>query len=123
MQERYIKASDAVNALCKNAGDDATIAGFMALVDGIPTADVAPTAWISVKDRLPEHPPDTTDEKGRACFCTTNYVIVTNGKKVFTAYFEHQGRQPGYFWYRDSAHELTDITHWMPLPEPPKEKA
>jgi hypothetical protein len=41
MQERYIKASDAVNALLASAGDDATIAGFMALVDGIPTAHSA----------------------------------------------------------------------------------
>lgn len=77
--------------------------------------------WISVEDRLPEHPPDTIDEKGRLCFCTTNYVLVTNGKIVYPAYFEHQGKQPGYFWYRYSLNEIADITHWMPLPKPPKE--
>ena len=57
--------------------------------------------WISVKDRLPE---------------SSGSYIVYSGKSgtVFTAHF----------WARDnrwSGRSLNlTITHWMPLPEPPK---
>ncbi len=54
--------------------------------------------WISVKDRLPEQ---------------YDHVLIANGKIVTTAYF-----QDGEF-----VGEETDIviTHWMPLPQPPKD--
>ncbi len=62
--------------------------------------------WISVKDRLP----------GYLTRC-----LVTNGKYVKTS------------WSKDNDHAwceihdfdedvwLEDVTHWMPLPEPPKQ--
>lgn len=111
MQERYIKASDAVNALCKNAGDDATIAGFMALVDGIPSADAAPAAWISVEDKLP----------------ADGMNILVANIKTGNQYVSHKD-----LVYFDTDHNACAptsyfqtfvFTHWMPLPEPPKEEA
>lgn len=57
--------------------------------------------WISVKDRLPND---------------SNEVIITDGRFV----------TGGYGWYGDyfsndydDNMELSEITHWMPLPAPP----
>ena len=60
--------------------------------------------WISVEERLPE-------VKGK-------YIVCTRKKAVYcTAFRFFHGE--GYF-----ATDLnTHITHWMPLPEPPKEGA
>lgn len=68
------------------------------------TIDSAPTQkWISVKERLPEN-------KGR-------YIIYMCGQEPFVSWFDG-----------DRFHSLSTVpiaypaTHWMPLPEPPKEK-
>ena len=62
--------------------------------------------WISVKDRLPE-------EKGR--YLTANKRC---GDKivVFDLWFG------GGFWYVEEEDDVFDfeVTHWMPMPEPPK---
>ena len=69
-------------------------------------ATLEATEWISVKDRLPE----------------TGKRVLTyadNGA-MFAAHLD------GY-WYIDTGEmyystPLANITHWMPLPEPPKEE-
>jgi hypothetical protein len=61
--------------------------------------------WISVKDELPEpneiylvHCPSWSDDECAVC-------LFENGK-----------------WYYDHDSEINSyVTHWMPLPEPPKE--
>ena len=59
--------------------------------------------WISVEERLPEY--------GR-------YLVVTQkgnaGPKAHTATYNHMG------WWTHA--DFGEITHWMPLPEPPKEE-
>lgn len=62
--------------------------------------------WISVKDRLPGHIPG---------FIQSDTVIVTNGISVWLDDFWTltNGR-----WMSQSDGE---ITHWQPLPEPPKQ--
>lgn len=55
--------------------------------------------WISVKDRLPEKMPD-------------EYLVVNNGAVGLAIY--HDG-----LWISPS--RSANITHWMPLPEPPEE--
>lgn len=60
--------------------------------------------WISVKDRLPDNVSD---------------VFITNGKDVGIGYFNT-------WWYNDLPSDevrhinSSDVTHWMPLKEPPK---
>lgn len=60
--------------------------------------------WISIEDRLPNN---------------DNVVLVINKHRVTIArYFGNEswsGRQ-------GKEHRLSTITHWMPLPEPPKEE-
>lgn len=63
--------------------------------------------WISVEDRLPG----------------TQKILITDGDIVMRGY-----RRPDGAWkYGVGAHETWDrlslrpVTHWMPLPEPPKE--
>jgi len=62
--------------------------------------------WISVKDRLPE-------KNGR-------YI-------VNSSFYKNDPVMTSYFGYRDGSKILPvsfyckDVTHWQPLPEPPKE--
>lgn len=84
----------------------------------------APDGWISVKDRLP----DAAGYECLVCAVNENY----NQTHVFTA---HTGYgEPG--WWTSNVHYMSratspsdnklhpalKVTHWMPLPEPPKEE-
>lgn len=79
--------------------------------------------WISVKDRLP----DAAGYECLVCAVNENY----NQTHVFTA---HTGYgEPGWWTSNvhymsrakspsdNSLHSALKVTHWMPLPEPPKE--
>jgi hypothetical protein len=67
--------------------------------------------WISVKDRLPE----------------TNYrtmvIVCVDGKKSAARWFERttiRGKLVERFKYPWDVITCENITHWMPLPQPPK---
>ncbi len=65
-----------------------------------PAVNVFPAPqWISVKDRLPEK--------------NGNYLVCTKAMSVFTTHY----------WTDETrwSHYTNHITHWMPLPDPPKE--
>lgn len=69
-------------------------------------ADKTYSHWISVKERLPEN-----GQKIIAAFCgsggqVADQAIYSNGEFDFASW--------AYVW-------ADNITHWMPLPEPPKE--
>lgn len=72
--------------------------------------------WISVEDRLPE--PDSGEV----------LVWLTGGRCAFDEWHMHREDPTGMstthvlemgLMWRD--YEFEDITHWMPLPAPPKE--
>jgi len=71
--------------------------------------------WISVKERLPESP-----EKGSLPVIIASYSSM---RKIYhIGYVEFQ---KNYFYDRYNEKIVIDdpywqITHWMPLPEPPK---
>lgn len=68
--------------------------------------------WISVKDRLPN-----LDE---AVLVHAEYLhIKTNYYEVWSLFRRHGGELIWVDKYGDG-HKLTEVTHWMPLPEPPK---
>lgn len=72
------------------------VAKYKQLRDAVPK-------WISVEERLPE-------EAGK-------YIVCTRKKAVYcTAFRFFHGK--GYF----ATDSTTHITHWMPMPEPPKEE-
>ena len=94
------------------------------VMDMIDVLDEATTVggWISVKDRLPE----TAGYK-----CLVSAVNCFGQMSVFTAFTGYG--EPGW-WTNDKTHMRREIdeadnrlspvwkvTHWMPLPEPPKE--
>ncbi len=64
--------------------------------------------WISVKDRLPEE-----DSK----------ILVFEGYGIFLASYEFNEYQKKMFFYEYSTGKMfwDHVTHWMPLPELPKE--
>ena len=68
----------------------------------------AQTTWISVKDRLPE---------------TGTEVLVTDGLHTMVTWCEDtiDGIKwvDNYYTYVNV--RFREVTHWMPLPEPPKE--
>lgn len=79
-----------------------------------------PIEWISVKDRLPEVPTDSFPY-------VKNYLVVVrifeNHKEVrFMEYASYMFK--GIIisrWKWDSINAPYEVTHWMPLPEPPTE--
>ncbi len=81
----------------------------LAIADHLVSNGVTVQKWISVDDRLPE---DSNDGFADA-------VLVTDGFVQHMAYFvggewrfAESGEIKEPMWYR--------ITHWMPLPQPPK---
>lgn len=71
--------------------------------------------WISVEDRLPEQlkSRQTIGRNGQyGKVLTSKDVLVTNGKSREVSYIYLGAWQIG---------EIEEITHWMPLPEPPKD--
>lgn len=73
--------------------------------------------WISVNDRLPEK--NTTIDviingKYRLPDAVYSLKDMWNKKDNFSAYMRGDN---GMYW----ADITSDVTHWMPIPEPPKE--
>ena len=69
--------------------------------------------WISVEDRMP---------------INTDNILAFNGyggvgEYDIMYYTVHSKIHKWAFYYDyDRSEEIVEITHWMPLPEPPKEK-
>lgn len=71
--------------------------------------------WISVEDDLPCNNPNNIH------FGFTNKVFAIDyNKNIFIAYMTKYNNK--WVWCRDDKFDLSYIiTHWMPIPEPPKE--
>ena len=81
------------------------------LIDEQPTIG----GWISVKERLPEEHADEHSYEFEQFLCSTvwdDVRMVGFGTRI--------GDDKPHFW---SGNSIWDdwVTHWMPLPEPPKE--
>jgi len=91
---------------------DAFLAGYQAakeedtcehILDMSKMVDV--NGWISVKDRLPEK-----NSELLLLMCVDGYEL---------GYYE---RYTGYGWTNVLGTDCLNVTHWMPLPEAPKEE-
>ena len=76
--------------------------------------------WISVKDRLPK-------KNGRyLCYRPLHYMKILKMSAIGIYYYgrmENEGDRKGFYFF-DSDYgdvEISNVTHWMELPEPPKE--
>lgn len=105
---RYIDADELYKAAQKRIAEanEARMAvvddEFLDLINDAFTEDVAPRAeWISVKERLPD--------------LYGTYLVYTYDNHIKLGYFCELviGLPPSF--------DDFDVTHWMPLPEPPKE--
>ena len=84
-----------------------------------PKADVQPVdSWISVNDRLPEAVEE--DVNGKIAFSKSVlvYLVYDNG---FTYITNDRFRVDSKSWLHEIPGEGCKVTHWMPLPEPPKD--
>jgi len=61
--------------------------------------------WISVKDRLPE---------------VGKVVLAFGTRSATTGMFQGVGTRNDLWWWK--GHTIKHVSHWMPLPEPPKEE-
>lgn len=70
--------------------------------------------WISVEDRKPKLKHSYDNMK------YSDTVIVTNGKYCTSARWLYYTWAGWYSWYDNGDQEVKDVTHWMPMPAPPK---
>jgi hypothetical protein len=98
LNKRYKYAGDIMPKLLEIGFDLETACDFL---NSIKDADVAPkSAWISVDERLPDK--------------QAQYLIVDDEGYMEVALWT---RQFGWFSHVNRGNK---VTHWMPLPEPPK---
>ena len=70
--------------------------------------------WISVSDRLPE-------PYGHQRYLVTVRHKEPSYKGRLVSIAEYEARDESPYWAGDYDSGWTYVTHWMPLPEPPKE--
>ena len=109
--DEYISKKEAILAVT----EDGCTANVVGVLYHLPSADVAPKPqWISVDERLPDN-------------CRA-VLVALKGLTIGGAPAMVIGSYSGGFWMiadADGTHYLTkymryEVTHWMPLPEPPK---
>ena len=94
-------------------------ADAMDFIDAIPAADVQPVQWISCKDNMPD-----TSERGLSTMYSDCCLVCDAFGWVGMAYYITDG-QKSWWEFADAQNknkiDWTEVTHWMPLPEPPKD--
>jgi hypothetical protein len=80
----------------------------------------AENRWIPVSERLPKKPPDYFKDGHWWMVGGEDFIVVDSDGKVYEAHWTYGCSCQNYFWYVNSLTPLTNITHWRPLPEPPK---
>lgn len=112
-KQRLIDANRLIEVLQRNFGRTGGADMLKQLIDNAPTIE-AREQWISVKDRLPED----SDE-----FVLVIATGIINRNRSLINAFELACYYTGEGWILENYPECKNIkvTHWMPLPEPPKE--
>ena len=98
VREKLVELLKNAKSAMKSEKLSCDIARNMFVVDFMMANGVTVQEWISVKDRLPE--------QGEEAIC-----IAADGDMMIGKYTEWGWMFPCYF---------EDLTHWMPIPLPPK---
>lgn len=114
----YIEKAAFIAHICQEAEGlrtkmpmDLVIAGVVNEVKSFPAADVAPVQrWIPATERLPKYGDWVLGIGPKNGY----YVCEYRGM----SHFVYGGDSP---WFSAKGRAIT-VTHWMPLPEPPKEE-
>ncbi len=119
------------------------IANVVTIIKDAPAADVAPVGWVSVKDRLPKPETEVLAVCVRNGYRFICPVIYEDGTELaqnsiwnwyeLDNYGTYSEENDDYFvpegWWENRQFTPDDVynnpvdctvTHWMPLPEPPK---
>jgi hypothetical protein len=72
--------------------------------------------WISVKDSLPEK-----EKAERGYYDESKSVLIMTDDGMYVAEYNHAEKKWGIEWEYDFEDYVCEVTHWMPLPEPPKQ--
>ena len=92
---------------------------FIKYVEDFPAADVQPIQWISCKDNMPD-----TLEHGLSTMYSDCCLVCDAFGWVGMAYYMTDG-QKSWWEFADAQNknkiDWTEVTHWMPLPELPKD--
>lgn len=105
MNDDYISREQAIAALQDTINDPACPIFIAAYVEQIlsqlPAADVVPGRWIPVEERLPEDMQETLCCFDDGFIATATYMVKYKDWELWQ--------------------DAGEVTHWMPLPEPPEE--
>ena len=106
VREKLIELLQNAKAAMKSENLSCDIARNMFVVDFMMSNGVTVQEWISVDDRLPEN------------IANRVLVVCERSNGVFYAHYEKP------FWINLETDKpfISTVTHWIPLPEPPKEE-
>lgn len=89
-------------------------------IEALPAADLQPVdRWINCKDKMPDTP-----EQGMDAKCSDCCLVCDDFGWIGMGYYLTDGKK-SWWEFADAQNKIkidwTEITHWMPLPEPPKD--
>jgi len=100
-----------------DSGYDTAIAEAFKHIKGVPVADVEPIdRWIDAQ----KNPPPVVD---RRSMTSESVLILRDNGRCAVAYYCYDA-EDGNYWTTDDDNTMyawEEVTHWQPLPEPPKD--
>ena len=106
VREKLIGLIAKAKYICANDYSDHTEDEYIA--DTLLDNGVTVQEWISVKDRLPE---------------AGGYVVCIAKRNPFSIFMPMVARIEKNGWVNPITEQyISEVTHWMPLPEPPEEE-
>ena len=97
---------------------DMMVSEIWGVIDEAPTVATGinvPNKWISVKDRMPSDEEVERTKFGFLCYIE-GFFIMLDGFDILP-----YNKEAKAFWSLHNNRAIDNVTHWMPLPEIPKE--
>lgn len=112
---------------CKNDNQVNGLTALFQIGDAImdcPTL-IPPNEWVSVEERLPKY---NIREDGELisskilCYCETDKTVHLVVSQKFYTGRKGEIVHPVFRYYDEWGDEIENVSHWMPLPAPPKKE-